>query len=149
MTSARDFAILQAQARGVPGKRKRPPKVRTCPSEDEEQAMLFQWARLFESRYSELRLLWHLKSEGTTWSWRELRRAKALGVSPGIPDLFLPYAAHGMFGWFGEMKAKDGKLTDTQRDVLTYLNAAGFFAGVFYGWEQARDSLLWYLGEEK
>jgi hypothetical protein len=66
-------------------------------------------------------------------------------VTPGIPDLFLPVALRGFNGWFGEMKAKNGKLTDAQRRVLHDLREHGYFAEVFYGWEAARESLLWYV----
>ncbi len=47
------------------------------------------------------------------------------------------------------MKAKDGTLTTAQKDMLLWLCSQGYFASVFYGWEQARDSLVWYLTESE
>jgi hypothetical protein len=57
------------------GKATKPKKVRLCPTEAQEQTTLIEWVRIHTRRYPQLAKLWHLKSEGTTWSWREFKRA--------------------------------------------------------------------------
>ena len=138
--SESDLAKLQSRPPRKPAR-----IVQVIPTEDEEQEALIARARLHEYRYPDLKKLCHIKNEGTTWSHRERGRARALGVLPGMPDLFLPVARHGYHGWFGEMKSLTGESSDTQELVIRELQKDGYFADVFFGQDTAWECLIWYL----
>lgn len=114
-------------------------------SEDEEQILLFSWADYMLGTYPELALLFHIPNGGSR-SRAEAGRFKAMGVKPGVPDLFLPVPRGGYSGLFIELKREHGgALSDVQRDWLDDLTARGFRAVMCHGWEAARDVLVDYL----
>lgn len=95
-------------------------------------------------------------------------RLKAEGVKAGVPDLMLPVAMEtttqrhdekrGMLitrieqwhGLFIEMKKpKNGKVSVKQGDWHKYLGEQGYKVVTCFGWEEARDTLCWYLGINK
>jgi len=120
-------------------------RIRTHPTEEQEQIALFQCVNLHRKQYPQLHLFFHIKNQGTTWSWREYHRAKALGTLAGIPDLFLPYANHGYHGWFCELKAKGGRPTSAQQQTIKSLQERGYYASVITGWEAVWKNLMWYI----
>jgi hypothetical protein len=78
-------------------------------------------------------------------------RAKMAGVQPGVADLFLPLARHGVNGLFLEMKQrkfkdkKGGGLQEVQTEFRAQCFADGFGFAVAYGWEEASQILRQYL----
>lgn len=70
---------------------------------------------------------------------------KAMGVSPGFPDVEIPLPAGPYHGCYIEMKAAGGKLSDYQVDWLNYLREKGYFAECAQGFEEAKAILLHYL----
>lgn len=115
-------------------------------SEEEEQILLFTWANYAMGTWPELALLFHIPNGGKR-SAAEAGRFKAMGVKPGVPDLFLPVPRGGYSGLFIELKrAHGGSLSDHQRDWLDDLSVRGYKAVMCHGWEAARDALLEYLG---
>lgn len=81
----------------------------------------------------------------------------AEGVKSGVPDLFLPVAAHpgaslsAVCGLFLEMKrvkhktSKNGNCSAAQLEWHDKLRAQGYAVHVAFGWIEARDILLDYL----
>ena len=73
--------------------------------------------------------------------WRGVsvgRRLKAEGLTPGVPDLFIP-------AWhcFVEMKrTKGGKLSSEQVKMIEYLKRVGYEVIIGYGAEDASRKLL-------
>lgn len=122
----------------------RPKKPRLFPTEDDEQIELIAWARACVGIYPPLKYLFHCPNGGSRHVLEAIKFRK-LGVLPGVPDLILLHPARGKFGWLGELKAKDGKLTEPQRAMLKHLDELGYYANAFWGWESARESLVWYL----
>ena len=117
------------------------------PTEEQEQAYVFQWAMLMEKQYPELRLLYHCPNG-------ELRdkiialKLKRLGVKKGVPDLFLPVARCGFNGLYIEMKRKHGgRLSPEQKQWLADLEAEHYRAIVCHGGEEACDEIYRYLTE--
>lgn len=53
---------------------------------------------------------------------REMNNMKRQGLTPGVPDLIL---IHGGRAFGLELKSKDGKLEDSQREVFPKLREAG------------------------
>lgn len=78
-------------------------------------------------------------------------RAKMAGVQPGVADMLLPLARHGVHGLFIEMKQrkfkdkKGGGLQDVQVDFRAQCFADGFGYAVAYGWEEAAQIVRQYL----
>ena len=124
------------------------PKLTQYPTEDAEQAALFQWAERAACTMPELDMLYAIPNGGLR-SKVTAARLKATGVRPGVPDLCLPVARGGSHGLYIELKrAKGGKVSETQRGWLLALNIQGYLAVVCYGWEDARKTVENYLHYE-
>lgn len=99
------------------------------PTEAEEQAVFVQWLRLKGIHH------FRVPNETYTKSWKQKAMNKALGVSSGVPDLFLIVNDHLVAI---EMKRlKGGKTTSNQKEWLARLNAAGCEAVVCNGSKEA------------
>lgn len=115
-----------------------------CLSEDEEQEKLFDWAKLYECRYPELRALFHIPNGGL----RDVRVAKKLkrqGVKPGVSDLFLSAPKGQYHGLYIEMKIKGNHATDKQIEWLRLVKDYGYATAICYGYQEARNTILKYL----
>ena len=120
------------------------------PTEEQEQAAVFEWAVLMRNQFPELSLLFHIPNGG----WRAPATAaklKAQGVKAGVPDLFLPVARGGFHGLWIELKRKSGgRVSVNQSDWITELNHQGYEAVVAHGAEEACEVIYRYLsGSEK
>jgi hypothetical protein len=120
---------------------------RIIPTESEEQKALFQWARLMEGRYPELRLMFAVPNGGVRRP-ATAGRLKAEGVKSGVPDICLPVARHGYHALYIEMKRLSGGGTSPeQKDWLDALNRQGNKAIVCRGWVKAKEAIEEYLDE--
>ena len=118
------------------------------PTEDEEQAAVFEWADLSAGRWPELRLLFHIPNGGLR-NKVTAARMKVLGVKAGVPDLFLPVARGDWFGLFIEMKRrKGGKLSPLQVDWIEALGRQGYKTVVCLGADAAIAAIEDYLLQE-
>lgn len=114
--------------------------------EHQHQVALFQWADVSHRQYPELSELFAVPNGG-------LRNAvvgaklKAEGVKCGIPDIFLDVAKGQYHGFRAELKINGGELSDEQENRLLILQARGYHADVYYGWESVRDALCKYLDQ--
>ena len=118
------------------------------PSEHQEQAALFAWAKLAAARLPELRLLFAVPNGGARDAVTGAR-LKAEGVKPGIPDVCLPVARGGWIGLWIEMKTSKRTLKPHQRAIGEALAAQGHRVAVCWGWESARAEILEYLAAER
>jgi hypothetical protein len=114
-----------------------------APSESEEQAALFEWAKWRVNIYPELKLLYHIPNGGKREK-ATARRLKTEGVKPGVPDICLPVARRGYHGLYIELKAR-GKPTAGQLEWIDALNEQGYAAAVCCGMRAAVDLILKYL----
>ena len=115
------------------------------PTEDTEQIMLMRWAEYSSGKYPQLKLLLHIPNGGKR-SKAEAGRFKAMGVKPGVPDLFLPVPLYGFHGVFIEMKrSKGGTVSEAQQEWMDALRKQGYAVEVCHGWEPAKEILLQYL----
>ena len=78
-------------------------------------------------------------------------RSKAEGVKPGVADLFLPVPVRTNYisfaGLYIEMKRADkGKLSIEQSEFARDMQDAGYKWACCFGWKNARDEILKYLG---
>ena len=119
------------------------------PTESQEQVALFQWARLQERRWPELKLMHHIPNGGSR-NAIEAKHLKAQGVKAGIPDIFLPCSRGGLHGLYIEMKRqKGGKVSEAQQEAMKALMGEGYMAVVCHGFEEARKAIRDYLMMDK
>ena len=118
------------------------------PTEDDEQAAVFSWAGWMQKRWPELALLFHIPNGGYRHP-ATAARMKALGVKPGVPDLFLPAARGNYHGLWIEMKRqKGGKVSPMQTAWMDSLTAQGYKAVVCHGADAAIMAITEYLDSE-
>ena len=109
-------------------------------TEKEEQIALFDWA----AYRPDLHLLHHIPNEGR----RSIQHAMSLkrqGVKPGVPDICLPVARGKYHGLYIELKTTGGRPTPEQREWQRELLEEGYCAAVCYGFEQAKQTIDWYM----
>jgi hypothetical protein len=115
------------------------------PTEESEQAYIFEWAEWEKGKYPELALL-HAIPNGGYRSAKTAVMLKRTGVKPGVPDMFLPVARGAYHGLYIELKrSKGGRISDEQKQWLKALNDQGYAATVCYGHEEAIQTLTNYL----
>ena len=118
------------------------------PTEEQEQAAVFEWAMLMEKQLPELALLYHCPN-GEARHPAVASKLKKLGVKAGVPDLFLPVARGGWHGLYVELKRKKGgRLSEDQKQWLEALTAEKYLALRANGAEEACDIIFRYLTEE-
>lgn len=114
-------------------------------TENQEQAMLFEWARLMEHKHPELKLLFAIPNGG----YRPPKTAailKATGVKSGVPDICLPVPRGEWAGLYIELKRrKGGTLSANQRIWLNALTKQGHMAVCCKGADEAIRTIERYL----
>lgn len=115
------------------------------------QADCFTW---FWNQYPHLRrLMFHIPNGGKRTKY-EAARFKAMGVVPGIPDLFLAIPKGGYHGMFIEMKRpgdipdESGRLSKhdvEQMDTMNKFDQQGYFCVYCDSVERFKIMILGYL----
>ena len=118
-------------------------------SEAKHQAAIFKWSQQpkIRQRWPELALLHHIPNGGR----RDPIEAKHLqlqGVKKGVPDLHLPVAKRGYHSLYIELKNEKGRASEDQKWWAERLKAQGNEWRLCRGWEDAVNTLMWYLGGE-
>ena len=113
-------------------------------SEDTEQILVMQWAGINERRYPELKWLYHIPNGGSR-NRAEAVKLKQMGVKAGVSDLQMPSGKGVYSGLCIEMKYEDGTVQKSQKEFLRDMAAAGKYACVCYGAEEAIKTLEEYL----
>lgn len=88
---------------------------------------------------------------GSRQSPREGANFKREGVRAGVSDLFLSYPTKLHHGLYIEMKRRGKRkctISKLQWEWIERVRSVGYRAAVCYGWEEARDVILEYLGEK-
>jgi len=112
--------------------------MKSLPSEHNEQAGFIQW---FRARWPRV-VVFAIPNGGK----RNILTAKRLqreGVTPGVPDLFIP--AWGI--WIEMKRQKRGRTSPDQRVMIEYLENVGHRVIVGNGAKDASDKLLQMIGE--
>ena len=115
------------------------------PTEHQEQAGLFAWARLRRAALPELDMLAAVPNGGAR---NRVTGAmlKAEGVSAGFPDLGLFVARNGFHGLFIELKRRGGgRVSPEQNDWIERLQAQGYKAAIAFGAADAIEIIEAYL----
>ena len=109
-----------------------------------EQIALFNWAAWQEKKYPELRVMFAIPNGGSRHK-AEAKYLKASGVKAGVPDICLPIARHGYNCLWIEMKSPRGNQSVNQVCWQQDLTEYGGHYVVCYSWEEAKDTIIWYL----
>ena len=102
-------------------------------SEHDEQVGFVVW---FRSRFPGVLIL--AVPNGGKRHPGTARKLKAEGVVPGVPDLFVPEWSL----WVEMKRAKGGRLSPDQREVIAYLESIGHSVVVGHGAEDASRQLI-------
>lgn len=142
-----------------------PEQLAKAGTEHAHQCALMCWAADMAIAAPLLKLLFAIPNGGER-DRVTASRLKAEGVKAGVPDLMLPVAMQtaekrrdaerpGMLittiaHWHGlyiEMKKPGtGRISKEQGQWHKDLTEQGYKVVTCWGWEEARDTLLWYLG---
>lgn len=113
-------------------------------SEHDDQAALFQWARMHDVGRPELKLLFAIPN-GTRTTPQVAKRMVDEGVRKGVPDVCLPVARGGYHGLFIEMKSEGAYPRPEQREWLGALKAQGYYTACCHSWTEAAELTEKYL----
>ena len=93
------------------------------PTEYQIHVTIMDWVRANQAQMPWLKLAFHCPN-GELRNAVVAKRLKRMGVLPGIPDIMIP-VDNGVFNGLGiEVKAKEGRLSPAQREVIDLLRAA-------------------------
>lgn len=99
------------------------------PTEDAEQAAFVQWLRLKRLPH------FHVPNSTYTKSWKQKAKNKALGVVPGVPDIFV--VVGGKLVAVEMKRTKGGVVSASQIEWLKTLESAGVAGRVCKGADEA------------
>jgi len=117
-------------------------------NESIEQQALFQWSKLMQGQYPELKLL-HAIGNGGKRNLIEAVRMKKEGVLSGVSDIMLPVARNGFHGLYIELKAGKNKASSNQKWWIAETTKQGYYSVVCFGWIEASEIIKRYLGKGK
>lgn len=109
------------------------------PTEEYEQIRLATWL-------TNRGIKFYAIPNGGKRSLQEGLKFKRSGVQPGVPDIAIPLPSGSYHGLYIELKRiEGGKLSDSQQEWITFLNDKGYYAQVAYGFDQAKEIVIYYL----
>ena len=114
-------------------------------TEHDEQADLFQWARLMENKIPELATLFSIPNGGQRHP-AVAAKMKAEGVKAGVWDCFMATPRGADHGLWLELKIRPNKLTPAQEVWGHTMRAAGHRCVVCFSWIEAARAVCAYLG---
>ena len=128
-------------------------------TEHELQSSIIDWKHRNINRHKAIewlhavpngaKLPWHKNNRGQRYS-PEANKLKAEGLTPGIPDLCLPFPAHDYHGLYIELK-RPGNIDDVregQKDFMAYAESVGYLCQVHDDYDHVIELLCWYLDIE-
>ncbi|MFG0772867.1 VRR-NUC domain-containing protein [Vibrio plantisponsor] len=117
--------------------------------ETSEQAALIEWSWLVRFKDGKVgEYITHVPNEGKRGG-KAQSDFKKLGGSKGYPDLIIDIAAGGYHGLRIEMKSPRGfssSVSKEQKEWIERLSEQGYLAVICYGFEEAKQVIVDYLG---
>ena len=114
-------------------------------SEDQEHALVMDWARLVKIEGGRLSEFMHHSPNGGKRDAREGAKFKRMGTLAGFPDFQILIARKGYHGLFVELKAKKGIVSDAQKAIAARLNGQGYLCTTAYGFDAVKRIVSDYL----
>jgi hypothetical protein len=105
-------------------------------TESQEQTAFVEWFRLQYPKEIVFAI-----PNGANKSIATAMKFKREGLRPGVPDLFIATQP----GIFIEMKAKTGRVSKKQKEMIAALRGKGYIAEVCFGFEEAKALANKYL----
>ena len=114
--------------------------------EEREQARFMRWCHALPVQTISAALLdfFHVPNGGKRDAFTGAQM-RALGVKPGIPDLFLPHPKGAFIGLIIEMKSQDGRLSEAQKRWQAVFIAQGWHYTLARSADEARQIAANYL----
>lgn len=113
--------------------------------EQADQIALLRWAELVQVGHKTLAdWLTHIPNGGARTPV-EGGILKAMGVKPGMPDLLLPIQTTRYSAGWWELKAGEGKPSESQVERQAMLRAGGAYVAVYWHWQECARDILRYL----
>lgn len=106
------------------------------PTEHEEQRQVVMW---FRQTYRPMRIF--AIPNGGQRSKAAAAKLKVEGVSPGVPDLFIP----ALKLWIEMKRVEGGRLSPEQKDWINYLASVGYVCFICSGAEDAKLKISEYI----
>lgn len=101
------------------------------------------------NHHPELRkIIFHIPNEGKR-TGRYGAHLKALGLRPGVSDLFIAKGSHGFHGAWIEIKSREGTLSPAQRAFFEDMRAQNYFTAACYSFEEIINTIEWYCFNQK
>lgn len=120
----------------------------TDPTEHQIQCAVIDWRDTMGHLHPALCRL-HAIPNGGKRDKAVAGKLKAEGVTPGVPDLCLPFSVQRGFGrYFGlyiEVKTMTGRMTVVQQEWLAYLRKIGYKAELCRGVDETIAEICDYL----
>jgi hypothetical protein len=112
-------------------------------SEETIHKTVMQWVNLQPSLKG---LVLHIPNEGRRTE-RFGRLLKAMGMRPGVLDLFIMMGRHDYYGAWIELKSKNGSLSNAQKLFIKDAEVQNYFTDVCFSIEDAIHTIKWYCLE--
>lgn len=113
-------------------------------SEHGEQVRIFQWAKLMEIKYPQLKYMFSTLN-GIKLSIGSAKKAKLSGNKKGVPDIIFPYKSGKYSGLMIELKIEYNKPTTEQKDYIKFTRDQGFYSQVCYGSDESIELIKNYM----
>ena len=119
-------------------------------SEHSHQMAFFAWCQQQSVIYPKLKFAFAIPNGGAR-DKRTASNLKAEGVKKGVPDVFIPIAAHGCHGLWIEFKRpgtetqSEGRLSTEQKEFRDFVLSEKYGHFVAYSYSQAVDCVVRYL----
>ena len=98
--------------------------------------------------YSYPNLLYCASAGGMRTNIVTAKKMKATGYKKGLPDLFIYQPNKKFYGLAIEIKVKGNYPTRSQKEWITRLNKAGYYAQVCKGFEQTSELINKYVNND-
>lgn len=141
MTDPNDF-INGVTFKQALKKRKQRAKSSSFGPESEIQSCFIKWLRLTNKPVGSVTFS---VPNGALRSLAEGKRQKELGLTAGVPDVFIAYPSGKYHGMFIEFKAGTNTLTHYQQAMIQLLKAQGYYCVVCYEVDKAMQEVTNYL----
>ena len=115
-------------------------------TEAQHQMAIIKWSQQpsVRSKWPELSLLHHIPNGGNR-DVVEARHLKMQGLRKGVPDLHLPVARGQYHSLYIELKTGKGRVSQEQLWWGEKLQEQGNYWALCRGWEEATQTLEWYM----
>lgn len=115
------------------------------PSEHEIQVALFEWLDAYLPTVGvDPRLAWATPNGGHRHP-AVAAKLKAEGVRAGVPDVTIAVPRHGFHGFYCELKAKRGRPSEKQLELVTLLRQQDYNVVIAKGLDEAMTAIKAYL----